>query len=122
MPRSLPLNLVLAWSLLFCFLLAHEYHERQSKRSLQFASTHLLKAVEISGLLGFFTGLVILIYYFIVVAWYWPIVLFVGGSIFGAMMMGMLSSLIGEESLSKRAFIGWPLSALWAISIIHELK
>ncbi len=121
MPELLPLKLVLGWAMLFCFLLAQFHHETAIKSFASPASPALLKSVEISSLLGFLAAIGIFIYYFVKAKWYWALALGLGGSLLGALAAGLLFSLVGEATLSKRAFIGWPIAALWSISIIDGL-
>ena len=121
MPTSLPVTLVLAWALFFAFLLAQAHHERELKASPYLESPTFVKAVEISSLLGLLSGLGILGYYFYRASWYWPIALALGGSVIGALLMGALSGIMGNATLSKRAFVGWPLCGLWAIQVIHSI-
>ena len=122
MPTSLPLSLFCTWALLFCFVLAHEYHLRGIKAFKYESSSQFIKSVEMSSLLGFYCMTGVLIYYLFSVSWYWVIVLGVFGTLAGGLLMGVISGILGEENLSKRAFIGWPLCAIWAISIIHGIK
>jgi len=121
MPSLLPLQLVCAWALLFGFLLAHGYHEKRMRAFLSPAPNALFRAVEISNLLGLLSMAGILIYFFIQSTWYWTITLGLGGSVAGAFLAGLCFTLIGEERLSKCAFVGLPLAALWAVSIIHNI-
>jgi hypothetical protein len=121
LPTSLPCTLVIAWAMFFAFLLAQAHHERELKATPSSSAPNLLKATEISSLLGLFFGIGVLGYYFYKVAWYWPLILVVGGSIIGALILGLLIGLIGNASVSKRAFIGWPLCVLWAIQCIHGI-
>jgi hypothetical protein len=49
-----------------------------------------LLALHISVALGCLTGLGLLVFYFVHVAWYWPIVLFLVGSLLGSILFGVL--------------------------------
>jgi hypothetical protein len=70
-------------------------------------------ALNISVLLGVITGIGLLIYYFIQVAWYWPLLLFLGGSLAGGILFGLLDKALGSLSMSIASFAGWPASAVW---------
>lgn len=67
---QLPLQLVLGWALLFAFFCAQHQHERMIKTSQIQATSSLLRALEISGVLAMVSMVGILIYYFINVRWY----------------------------------------------------
>ena len=122
MSPSLPMKLICAWALLFGFVLAHAHHERRMRAFLSQAPLALFRAVEISSLAGLFAMTGIMIYYFVVTTWYWTIALGLGGAISGAVFAGIGFGLMGEDALSKRAFVGWPLSAIWAVTIIHGIN
>ena len=121
MPASFPVSLFLAWALFFAFFLAQAHAERALKGNPLTSTLTITRVTEVSNLVGFFVGIAVLGYYFYKVAWYWPIVLAVAGSVVGAFIMGLLSTLIGDEALVKRSFIAWPAFALWAILIIHGI-
>ncbi len=55
------------------------------------------------------------------VAWYWPIVLFVAGSLAGGLLFGLLDVKMGQLGMSMLAFVGWPASAASAYLIIHDI-
>ena len=84
-------------------------------------STKLLRAIEISQLLWLIAAIAILVYYFIAARWYWPLALASAGSMLGALIAGLLFSIVGEEWVSTRGFLIWPASAVWAILTIHGL-
>ncbi|MEQ1844440.1 MAG: hypothetical protein ABL983_02540 [Nitrospira sp.] len=69
----------------------------------------------------FLVGLGLLVYYFMQVAWYWPIVLFVAGSLAGGLLFGLLDVKMGQLGMSMLAFVGWPASAASAYLIIHDI-
>jgi hypothetical protein len=119
LPTSLPITLVLAWASFFAFFLSQGHHERELTTSHFLESPNLLKALGISTLLGMIVGVGILAFYFYKVSWYWPLLLAVGGSMIGAAAFGLLSGLVSSATISKGAFIGWPLSAVCAIQMIH---
>ena len=120
MPSQFPLQLMLAWVSFFCCGVGHFYHEQELRNNTS-EPTMLLRAVEISQLLWLIVGVAILIYYFIVTHWYWSLVLAFGGSILGALAAGMLFSTVGEEWVSTRGFIAWPILATYAVLTIHNL-
>lgn len=122
MPLSIPLSLIFAWAMLFAFMCAQYHHEEIMKRSPYMWEPTLFKATQVSSLLSLLTAISILIYYFIKTKWYWVIALSFGGSMLGALAAGILFSSMGEAVLSRRAFYGWPIMAVWSISIIHGLR
>lgn len=121
MPLLLPAKILLAWALLFCFVMAQGLLEKKINGLEIAASTTQIRALEISSLLGLVSMGGVLIFYFIHSTWYWTVALGLGGSIAGAFLLGLGLYFFGEASLGKRAFIGWPLCAIWAIRIIYDL-
>ncbi len=117
MTDSLPPSLIISWVVLFGFVNTHQRHAR----SFRGASQGYLFALQASVLLGSLVGLGLLGYYFTQVAWYWPLVLFVVGSLVGGLLFGFLDVKIGQLGMSMFAFIGWPASAVWAFLIIRGL-
>jgi hypothetical protein len=117
MPASMPFVLIIAWVMFFGFVNTHQRHALV----FQGESQGYLLALKGSVLLGSLVGLGILGYYFIQVAWYWPIVMFVAGSLVGGLLFGFLDIRVGQLGMSVLAFIGWPASAAWAFAIIHGL-
>ena len=85
------------------------------------ASQGYLLALQASVILSCLVGLGLLVYYFIQVSWYWPLMLFVGGSLVGGLFFGLLDGMIGTLGMSLLSFIGWPASAVWAFFIIRGL-
>jgi len=120
MPQQFPLSLLLAWSLFFCCAVGHFHHE-QAIRRRELMPAKLLRAIEISQLLWLIAAIGILVYYFIVARWYWPLALAIGGSMLGALIAGLLFRILNEEYVSTRGFILWPTSAAWAIFTVHGL-
>lgn len=117
MPTSMPLVLVLAWVLLFGCVNTHQRHASRFRG----ASQSFLMALQASVLLGTLVGFGLLIYYFTQVAWYWPLVLFMAGSLVGGLLFGLLDVSVGALVMSFLAFVGWPAAAVWAYFIINEL-
>jgi hypothetical protein len=113
----MPFVLIIAWVIFFGFVNTHQRHAMH----FQGASRGYLLALQASVLLGSLVGLGILGYYFTQVAWYWPIVMFVAGSLVGGLLFGFLDIKVGQLGMSMLAFIGWPASAAWAFAIIHGL-
>jgi hypothetical protein len=114
----MPFTLIAAWVIFFSFVNAHQRHAMRFRG----ASQSYLIALQVLVLLGSMVGLGLLGYYFIQVAWYWPIALFVIGSLAGLLPLGRLNSETGQLGISVIAFIGWPASAVWAFMIIHNLR
>jgi len=121
LPNSLPILLVVAWAFFFASLFGQARYEAALKGNPFLESPSFVKAIAISTLLGMLAGLGILGYFFYKVSWYWPIVLAVCGSLLGALVVGVLLTLVGEAALGRRGFFGWPLFGLWAIQIIHSI-
>ena len=117
MGNSIPLSLVAAWVVFFGFVNTHQRHAMHFRGESQ----GYLLALQASMLLGSLVGLGLLGYYFMQVAWYWPIALFAVGSLVGGLLFGVLDVKIGQLGMSMLAFIGWPASAAWAFFIIHGL-
>jgi len=117
MGNSMPLTLVAAWVVFFGFVNTHQRHAMHFRG----ASQGYLLGLQASVLLGSLVGLGLLGYYFMQVAWYWPIALFAVGSLVGGLLFGVLDVKIGQLAMSMIAFVGWPASAVWAFLIIHGL-
>ena len=117
MDNPMPWSLITAWVVFFGFVNTHQRHAMHFRG----ASQCYLLALQASVLLGSLVGLGLLGYYFTQVVWYWPIVLFVAGSLVGGLLFGVLDVKIGQLGMSMLAFVGWPASAVWAFLIIHGL-
>jgi hypothetical protein len=117
MANSMPLSLIIAWVVFFGFVNTHQRHAMRFRG----ASQGYLLALQASVLLGSLVGLGLLGYYFMQVAWYWPLVLFMVGSLVGGLLFGFLDGKIGQLGMSMFTFIGWPASAVWAFLIIRGL-
>lgn len=120
MPRQFPLSLLITWALFFCCAVGQFKHEQAVRRS-EPVQVKILRAIEISQLLWMIAAFGILIYYFIEAQWYWAFVLAIVGSILGAVISGLLLSIVDEGYISSRGFIAWPILAVWSIFIIHGL-
>lgn len=108
MNSSMPLPIIISWLLFFGFLNTHQRHAKR----FQGASQRYLLALQASLILGSLVGLGLLVYYFIQVSWYWPLVLFVVGSLIGGLFFGFLDVKIGTLVMSLISFLGWPASAI----------
>lgn len=117
MGNSMPLSLVASWVAFFGFVNTHQRHARHFRGESQ----GYLRALQASVLLGSLVGLGLLGYYFTQVAWYMPIALFAIGSLVEGLLFGVLDVKISQLGMSMAAFIGWPVSAVWAFFIIHGL-
>ena len=113
----MPFPLFIAWVLLFGFVNTHQRHASNFRG----ASQRYLLALQTSVLLGSLVGLGLLIYYFIQVAWFWPILLFAFSSLLGGLVFGVLDAKIGTFYLSIVGFAAWPASAFWAFHAIRGL-
>jgi len=117
MDSLLPIPLMISWVLFFGFVNTHQRHAMH----FQGASQGYLLVLYVSVILGCLVGLGLLVYYFIQVSWYWPLVLFLVGSLVGGFFFGFLDAKIGLLGMSLVSFIGWPASAIWAFLIIRGL-
>ena len=117
MSASLPWPLFLAWILFTGFLATHSQHAM----SFRGRSQVVLLLLHISTAAGCLVTLGLVIYYFTVVAWYWPIVLFVVGSIVGGILFSILGVVTGQLTMTMLAFLGWPAAAVWVFYIMQGL-
>jgi hypothetical protein len=117
MDSSIPIPLIISWILFFGFVNTHQRHAMH----FQGASQGYLLALYASLILGSLVGLGLLVYYFIQVSWYWPLVLFLVGSLVGGLLFGFLDTKIGLLGMSLVSFIGGPSSTIWAFLIIRNL-
>jgi hypothetical protein len=117
MPNSLPLSLLVAWVIFLGFLNTHQRHSMHFRGASHFY--HL--CLNISLIIGSLAGIGLLGYYFMQVAWYWPIVLVLISSLIGGFLFGFFDSKIGLLGMSMISFVGWPASALWAFFLICEI-
>lgn len=117
MSNSMPLSLVVAWIIFFGFVNTHQRHATHFRGESQ----GYLLGLQVSALLGSVVGLGLLGYYFMHVAWYWPMLLFAVGSFASGLVFGVLDVKLGPLTMSTMAFIGWPASSVWAFFIIRAL-
>ena len=117
MNELLPLSLIISWTLFFGFLNSQQRHAGSFRGESQWA----LFALNVSGIVGCLVGFGILIYYFMHVAWFYPILLFLAGALVAGIIFGILDRIIGLLGLSLFAFIGWPSAAVWSFFIIRDL-
>ena len=118
MTDSLPLSLIISWVVFTGFVSSHQRHTR----TFGGKSQGYLLALRSSVFIGSLVGLGLLGYYFMQVAgWYWPIFLFVFGSLISWLLFSVIDSIIGQTGMSILAFIGWPSSAVWSFLIIRGL-
>lgn len=116
MSASLPWHLLIAWILFIGFVNSHQRHAEHFKGS----SSVFLLQLNVSALAGTLAGIGILVYYFVQVAWYWPIILLAAGMILAGLLFGLLDRLIGSLTVSITAFT-WPAVAIWIVYIIRTL-
>ncbi len=117
MADPLPLSLISAFILFFGFLNTHQRHAAR----FQGASQVYLMGLNVSMLAGSVVGIGLLIYYGMQTSWYWPIGLFLIGSLTGGLLFGWLDVIFGLLGMSMAAFLGWPISAYFMYSIIDGL-
>ena len=114
MSTSMPWMLLLSWAVFFGFL---SIHWRRADRIRGGSRSHLT-ALKTSAILGALTGIILLSYYATRVAWYWPPILFVLGSLAGGFLFSALDVVIGK-AMSGFAFLGWPAGAVWFAFIVQ---
>jgi hypothetical protein len=117
MPTSLPIELLLAFVLVFGFVSSHQRHTARFNGS----SPTFQMALMASTVIGVLVGLGLLVLYFVHVAWYWPLVLFVTGTVLGGILFGILDKTIGQLPLTLIGFVAWPISAVWAFLAIRSI-
>ena len=118
MTDSLPLSLIISWIVFTGFISSHQ----RLTRTFGVQSQGYLIALHGSVFIGSLVGLGLLVYCFMQVGvWYWPIVLFVFGSLIGWLLFSVIDAIIGQTGMSILAFIGWPASAVWSFLIIRGL-
>lgn len=118
MAESLPLSLITAWIVLTGLINTHQRHAKDFRG----ASQGYRLALSVSVLLGSMVAIGLLGFYFTQVAWFWPVTLFVAGSLVGGLLFGYLDVKIGQLWMSMIAFVGWPVSSVWAFLIIRGLN
>src|SRR5262245_58820317 len=118
MSASMPLLLVFAWTIFFGFLNTHQRHASR----FQGASPGYRDALNLSVPIGSLVGLGLLVYYGYQTAWYWPFALFLVGSVLGGILLGVIDGLVGLLWMSLPSFIGWPLAAVWFLSIVRGIQ
>ena len=113
----LPLTLIFAFIAFFGFLNTHQRHAR----NFQGVSQAYYLALILSVSIGSIVGLGLLIYYGIKTAWYWPVLLFIVGSLIGGFPFGWLDAVVGLLGMSLLSFIGWPIAAYIMYRIVSQL-
>lgn len=117
MDSSMPVSLIISWILFIGFISIHRRHAMH----FEGAWKGFQKVLFTSVMLGKLVGLGLLVYYYIQVEWYWPLILFFFGSLVGGFLFAFLEVKIGTLVLSLFSFVGWPSSAVWAFLIIRDL-
>jgi hypothetical protein len=120
MPTSLPLQLLFGWVMFLACVTAQAAYERRILANHVEESARMLKAIQISNGLALLVGFAVLVFYFLKVAWFWPLVLVIGGAMAGNVVRHLFSWGMGERRFCKHAF-AWPIFALWAAIQISEL-
>jgi len=117
MGESLPISLAVVYIAFFGFLNTHQRHATR----FEGASRAYHMALYGSLILGSLVGLGLLIYYGVQTAWYWPIVLFLIGSVLGGLIFAFLDVSLGLLVMSLASFLGWPICAYIMYKIIRHL-
>ena len=98
----------LSWMSVFfyCLFGTFVYYQQLHVRDFRGASKVFELVLSLSAFAGMITGLVYLIYYGWIVAWWAPIVIFVIGILFTFIGV-VIEQLLGKFTLSFLGFIGW---------------
>lgn len=94
----------------YCAFSAFIFYQQRHVHQFKGASQGTLLALNLSVLIGRFTGLVYLVYYAWAVAWWAPIVIFAAGILSTGVGVA-IEKLVGELSISLFGFAGWPICA-----------
>ena len=100
------------WTVFVIFFLAQAHHERamQNDELARFVAPHYFKALQISTLLALIAGAALLVYCFLKMPWYWPLILLFGGGPLGALALGFFSTRRPLVHLSKLGFVMLPVA------------
>jgi|GEM_PF-1381208 len=118
MIAEMPIQLIISWIIFFGFVNTHQRHAR----TFRGASQNALIAIQVSSFIGSVVGLILLLFYWAQVVWYWPVILFLIGSIIGGLLFGYLDAVLGQLGMTLIAFIGWPAAAVWTYYLIRSLQ
>lgn len=101
------------WIVFVAFFLAQAHHERalQNDELARFVAPRYFKALQISTLLALLTGAALLVYCFLKMPWYWPLILLCAGGPLGAFAFGLLSTRRPLAHVSTMGFLMLPLTA-----------
>lgn len=120
MPNSMPLELVLAGSLmgLFIYELQRAIHYRIFNGTLRFA---VEAAITLSLTAAGICSIYLFIKYWLATAWYWPVVLFLLKLITTPPLSIIAGRLLSNQMLAAVAFVGWPVCAYWYYTVIERI-
>lgn len=114
MPSSLPFMLLAFWALFFAFVVCHQNYSEHVQGKLG-------NALGFSTALAVLVGIALLIYYFVQVSWYWPLILLLGGMLLGIITFNILERMLGKPNMILVSFIGWPVMAFFVFSAMRDL-
>lgn len=120
MPNSLPLTLVIAFTLFLGFGAEQQRHLRH----FQGRSQSTLHALNLSVFLATITAIGLLVYYGMQTSWYWPIILFMLALVIGPIIFGFVARSLGTMGtpvISMLGFAGWPAAAVWTFFITRQM-
>ena len=117
LPALMPISLFVSWTALSGCVNSHQRHAANFRGS----SESFRQALQLSTVIGFVTEVGLLIYYLTQSTWYWPILLFLGGSVAAGLIFGLLDVLLGPLLVSVLSFVCWPICAYWSYSAIASL-
>jgi hypothetical protein len=117
MPTSMPLLLVAAFIALFGCL---GTLQRQAKNFRGSSRAYFL-AINYSAVAGIVVAVGLLVFYGYTTHWYWPMILFVIGSIAAGIVFGLLEATVAPLVLSVGSFLLWPVAAIVVYLVVSGL-
>lgn len=87
----------------------------QNDELARFVASNYFKALQISTLLALLSGIALVVYCFVKMPWYWPLILVCVGGPVGAALFGFVSAHRPLVHLSKMGFIMLPASVVGVI-------
>ena len=94
----------------YCVFSIFVFYQQLHVKNFHGGNRSFALSLNISAFIGMLTGLVYLVYYGWVVAWWVPVVILVIG--LTASLLGfLLERVVGSTVLSLTGFVGWPVSA-----------
>ena len=101
----------------FVFLFGLVNTHQRHARAFRVGSQGFLLALNLSTLLGSIIIIGLLVWSGFVIAWYWPFLLFLGGTLVGSLLFGFLDAAMGGLAMTLLGFV-WPVFAYLAYQSI----